>query len=224
MTKKQTSILFSLLCCAPLSLQAMDTQQWLQDRKEEAERKRQEGLAVLPHKIERIVDAHKITDALPLACLKEYTRLRCESDLPTHPANPEENVRALQQVMEKIHAFIGSKELKELAGPVPHRIRYEPCKPKPYPSAPDVSNPPDLEHFAWYLQECSPAKEMPQIGQLPAHDPLIRALKLGSCIIRIRQHQGVTYGIDPTKPHLALTSRHFLDLIDKAYAHLETPL
>ncbi len=177
MTKK-TSLLLSLLCCAPLALHAMDTK-WRKDEKELKEKVCQHTVTKRLERIKCRVNANKIADGSPLACVIECTK-------------PLDR----QNAITKIDAFIRSKELKELAGSVPHRLD---------------DNPTDLELCALYLQEFPPLQETCLTEQ---PELVLRALKLGSHIINLRQKEWTRHHLEP--------HQHYVDLITKAYAHLET--
>jgi hypothetical protein len=155
----------------------MDARPWHEDEKVLRERRRQQEVAKGLEQIKRSVNANKITDAASLMCVVECTK-----------------PLARQKAITKIDAFIKSEELKELAGPVPHR-----------------SDPTELELCALYLQEFSPLQETCLTEQ---PELVLQALKLGSHIINLRKETWARHKLDP--------HQHYVDLIKNAYAHLET--
>jgi hypothetical protein len=157
----------------------------------------QDQEAVLRSNVKQLVNRHQMTDTPPLACQHMYQALSAQLVfcIATQPFQP------LQRVMGGIDAFIKSEELKELAGPVSQTSDHLTA----------------LEKCAWYLQNFSTARELLMIRQLnPENDPFIHAIKLGSRIITLRKNEWARHGIKP--------NQHYLELIEKAYAHLVTPL
>jgi hypothetical protein len=168
-----------------------------EDRKNrEAERLEQE-CSERKNRIILFLNAHITTDPIAKKCFHD-----CSEVFAT------KNYTFIDNLLDRVAAFVASKELKELAGPVPPEMGFK-------PQLSLNSSMPDLEDFSWYLHRF-PFEELGSNSKASLKTTgilCLRGLKLGFLIIQTREDQWRRHRLEPHK--------YYLDLIDSAYAHLK---